>query len=148
MTKPIFLKLPIVSFIVLIVAVSGVYAWVFWRDMKIVSIENEGVDVHKGIPVSTKSSQPLQLPVPVLTVGGSGGGDGGGFACGPDTVCNRTTQYCSVLFGGPRGVPPSYACVDLPDGLPSPPTCESIPVAIGCECIESGGGITVTCTAP
>ncbi len=76
------------------------------------------------------------------------GGDGGGFACGPDLVCDPTTQYCSALFGGPPGVPPGYSCVDVPN-VPPPLTCETIPnIGIGCECTESDGGVTVTCTAP
>ena len=72
---------------------------------------------------------------------------GGTFACGPDLTCDPTTQYCWVVIGGPKGVPPSYSCVDVPDvGWP---TCESIPdIGVGCECTESDGGITVTCTAP
>jgi len=89
---------------------------------------------------------------PLPTVGPSdrpiGGGDGGGFACGPDLVCDPTTQYCSAFFGGPAGVPPNYRCADLPDGCPSPPTCECISTGIGYKCTESGGGITVTSTAP
>ena len=88
--------------------------------------------------------------VPVNTGVGDGRGDGGrGLACGPNLVCDPTTQYCSTFFGGPVGVPPGYTCVDLPDGCPSPPTCGCIRGrGIGCECTESGGRITVTCTAP
>lgn len=71
-----------------------------------------------------------------------------GLACGPNLVCDPTTQYCSVFFGGPVGVPPSYACADLPEDCPSPPTCEYIRTGIGCKCAESDGRITVTCTAP
>ena len=73
---------------------------------------------------------------------------GSGFACGPDLACNPTTQYCSVLIGGPKGVPPSHSCVDVLDVGPWP-TCESIPdIGVGCECAESDGGIRVACTAP
>jgi len=74
---------------------------------------------------------------------------GGTFACGPDLVCDPTTQYCSAFFGGPGGVPPNYRCTDLPDDCPSRPTCECIPgIGIGYRCTESGGSITVTHTAP
>ena len=73
---------------------------------------------------------------------------GGSFACGPDLTCDPTTQYCWVLIGGPTGVPPGYSCVDVPNVAPRL-TCETIPdIGIGCECAESDGGITVTCTAP
>jgi hypothetical protein len=75
-------------------------------------------------------------------------GAGGSFACGPDLACSSVTQYCSVVIGGPKGVPPGYSCVDVPDVAP-PLTCETIPdIGIGCECTESDGGVTVTCTAP
>ena len=74
--------------------------------------------------------------------------EGGGFACGPDLTCDPTTQYCYVVIGGPKGVPPGFSCVDVPNVTP-PLTCETIPdVGVGCECVESDGGITVTCTAP
>jgi len=73
---------------------------------------------------------------------------GDNFACGPDLTCDPTTQYCWVLIGGPTGVPPGYSCVDVPN-VPPPLTCKTIPsIGIGCECAESDGGITVTCTAP
>jgi hypothetical protein len=71
----------------------------------------------------------------------------GDFACGPNLTCDATTQYCSIVVGGPKGAPRGYSCVDAPD-VSSPPTCERIS-AVGCECTElNGGGITVTCTAP
>ena len=70
-----------------------------------------------------------------------------GSPCGPDLACNAT-QYCSVLIAGPKGVPPSYRCVEAPGAGPSP-TCKTIPdPGVGCKCIELNGGITVTCTAP
>lgn len=70
------------------------------------------------------------------------------FACGQELTCNPTNQYCSVMIGGPAGVPPIYSCVDVPD-ISRRPTCENIPdIGIGCQCAESGVGITVTCTAP
>jgi hypothetical protein len=75
-------------------------------------------------------------------------GAGGGFACGPDLTCDSTTQYCYVLIGGPKGVPPGYSCVDVSNVAP-PLTCETIPdIGVGCECADSDGDITVTCTAP
>jgi hypothetical protein len=53
-----------------------------------------------------------------------------------------------VMIGGPKGVPPGYHCVDVPN-VTSPPTCETIPdIGIGCNCTESDSGVTVTCTAP
>lgn len=73
---------------------------------------------------------------------------GGGFACGPDLACEPATQYCAVVIGGPKGVPPGYGCVAPPEAIFSP-TCENIPdIGAGCECQELNGGITVTCTAP
>ncbi len=73
---------------------------------------------------------------------------GDGFACGPDLICDPAAQYCYVLIGGPKGVPNDYSCVDI-SAEGSLPTCETIPnIGIGCECTESDGGITVTCTAP
>lgn len=84
--------------------------------------------------------------LPVNAGGGDGGGDGG-LACGPNLVCNPATQYCSVLFSGPM-VTPNYACADLPEDCPSPPTCECIRAGIGCDCTESDSRVTVTCTAP
>lgn len=87
-----------------------------------------------------------------FTVGcpGNGGEETGsmtGFSCGPTLVCSPATQYCSVQIGGPAGTPPTYACVDVSGA--TPPTCENIgDVTIGCECVEAGGGVTVTCTAP
>src|SRR4029434_2816978 len=84
------------------------------------------------------------------TGGRDSGGDGGrGFVCGRNLVCNPTTQYCSVFFGGPAGVPPNHGCTDLPDRCRSHRACDCVPSAgRGCKCTESGGGITVTCTAP
>jgi hypothetical protein len=73
---------------------------------------------------------------------------GGGFACGPNLACDPSTQYCSVVVGGPKGVPPGYSCVDV-SAVTAAPTCETIPaIGVGCECTEANGGVTVTCTAP
>ena len=73
---------------------------------------------------------------------------GEGVACGPDLACDPERQYCAVVIGGPKGVPPGYSCVDVSDATFSP-TCENIPdIGVGCECQELNGGITVTCTAP
>jgi hypothetical protein len=73
---------------------------------------------------------------------------GGGFACGPDITCNPASQYCNILIGGPKGVPPGYECVDVA-GVGPGLTCDTIPdPGIGCECTEADGGVTVTCTAP
>jgi len=74
--------------------------------------------------------------------------NGGPFACGPELTCDSTKHYCSVFYGGPAGVPPSYACADLPKSAPPPPTCESIPSQLGCTCTESDDRITVTCRTP
>lgn len=71
-----------------------------------------------------------------------------GFACGQDLICDPTAQYCYVLIAGPKGVPTSYRCVGI-SAEGSLLTCETIPnIGIGCECTESDGGTTVTCTAP
>ena len=71
-----------------------------------------------------------------------------GFACGSDITCDPAAQYCYVMIGGPKGVPPGYHCVDVPS-VTSPLTCETIPdIGIGCNCTESDSGVTVTCTAP
>lgn len=70
-----------------------------------------------------------------------------GLACGPNLVCNPAAQYCSVLYGGPVGVPPSYTCADFPAGSPPIPNCDNLNVT-GCKCTESFGHITVTCLAP
>jgi hypothetical protein len=70
------------------------------------------------------------------------------FACGPDLVCNASTQYCSVFAGGPVGVPKSYSCTTLPDTCLPNPSCGCLPERLGCTCTESEGRLTVTCTAP
>lgn len=117
-------------------------------------LESKPADVEESQPLKTEIDETQekhegqQAPVSNRATNQNTMAETGGFACGPDTVCDRTTQYCYVLFGGPRGVPPSYTCVALPDRCPSPPTCECIPAGIGCECTKSDGGITVTCTAP
>ncbi len=75
--------------------------------------------------------------------------DARGLACGADLVCNAATQYCSVMRGGPVGVPPSYACTALPQNCSPTPTCQCLQVAIGCSCAEpERGRLTVTCNAP
>lgn len=91
------------------------------------------------------------LPNPGGTDSGDGAGGGARgqtFACGPKVVCNPTTQYCSRSSGGPVGVPEHYSCVPLPKNCPPTPTCGCIQTEIGCTCTESGGHITVICTAP
>jgi hypothetical protein len=70
------------------------------------------------------------------------------LACGPQLTCDPAKQYCSILVGGPVGVPPSYSCTALPAGCGAIPTCECIRPPIGCSCAEASGGLSVTCTAP
>jgi hypothetical protein len=70
------------------------------------------------------------------------------MACGPALSCDRNVRYCSVFLGGPRGVPPTYRCLDFPEACGVPASCDCIPVPIGCVCEGSEGRITVTCTAP
>jgi hypothetical protein len=98
--------------------------------------EDDDVAIAGGVLRTLLRSVSSQEPV--------GRGD---VACGPNLVCASTTQYCSVRFGGPVGVPPSYACAELPRDCPSR-TCECFRAWIGCKCAEPGSQITVTCTAP
>ena len=70
------------------------------------------------------------------------------LACGPQLTCDPAKQYCSILTGGPVGVPPSYACTALPAACGGTPTCECIGAVIGCTCTGISGRVSVTCTAP
>ena len=97
------------------------------------------INVQNAHPQGNIPTHPTD---PILLVAG------GGLACGPDLICNPATQYCHVLIGGPKGVPPGYNCVDVPIVGPEP-TCDTIPdIGLGCECTDADGGVTVTCTAP
>ena len=97
------------------------------------------IDAQSSYPPGNIQTNPI---APILLVAG------GGFACGPDLTCNSSTQYCHVVIGGPKGVPPGYQCVDVPAVVPGL-TCDTIPdIGIGCECTEGSGGVTVTCSAP
>jgi hypothetical protein len=49
------------------------------------------------------------------------------------------------LRGWTRRVQPSYSCGYLPPGCTE---CSCAEVALGCDCVASGGRVTVTCYAP
>jgi len=81
------------------------------------------------------------------SVGETGTGDT--FPCGDEAVCLVDTQYCEQTVGGAVGNPPSYACMDLPEGCVGGGTCDcvqSVQCSRICEMIE--GGVQVTCQAP
>ena len=102
-----------------------------------------------GLTLAASSSGCETAPTQPPTVEAPGRVNlGQAFACGPDITCDRSTQYCSVFSGGPVGVPRNYACAALPDNCLSKPSCACLPERLGCACSETGGGITVTCTAP
>jgi len=63
-------------------------------------------------------------------------------ACGPQLKCTAT-QYCSEMLGGPAGSEPSYNCLPLGDCS----DCACLEV-VGCQCIEDGDAIRVSCAAP
>ena len=71
----------------------------------------------------------------------------GGLACGPDLSCDAETQYCSIVKGGPMGMATGFTCVDAPD-TPPPPSCATISVPVGSECIDTEDGAVVTTQAP
>lgn len=85
---------------------------------------------------------------PPAAVGGVPSDARDAFACGPSLSCNPDRQYCSVMTGGPVGVPPSYNCIDLPAACLPNPSCRCVADQIGCTCSEAAGRLTVTCTAP
>jgi hypothetical protein len=55
-------------------------------------------------------------------------------------------QRCDVFVGGPEGSLPSYSCGSLPPGCADCSCVEG--VGLGCDCVASGGRVTVTCYAP
>jgi hypothetical protein len=71
-----------------------------------------------------------------------------GFPCGPQLSCNAATQFCAVVISGLSEQASGYQCVELPEGA-AVGGCESLPrIGDGCQCSDTGAGITVTCTAP
>ena len=88
----------------------------------------------------------LSLSLPVSVNAQDEEGDTG-FACGPELACNRSTQYCAVVVGGPKGMATGHTCVDVPDAI-APLTCESINVPVGSECADTEEGVVVTTHAP
>ena len=70
-----------------------------------------------------------------------------GLPCGPKLTCDRSSQYCSVVVGGPKGMATGHTCVDVPDAS-TPLTCASINVPVGSECSDTPDGVVVTTQAP
>lgn len=69
------------------------------------------------------------------------------LTCGPELTCDASSQYCSVVVGGPGGMAVGHTCVDVP-GTAEPLTCESIQVPVGSECTDTEDGVVVTTQAP
>ena len=70
-----------------------------------------------------------------------------GLPCGPELTCDSSSQYCSVVVGGPKGMATGHTCVDVPDAT-APLTCETIRVPVGSECADTEKGVVVTTHAP
>lgn len=81
--------------------------------------------------------------------GGQGGAGGGGAGATGCAACNVVTDFCQVTSGGPVGNPPSYACLPLPAGCGTHPTCACL-VGFACAlCTSSANGsLTTSCFAP
>lgn len=70
-----------------------------------------------------------------------------GLTCGPKLTCDASSQYCSVVVGGPKGMATGHTCVDVPNAT-APLTCASIRVPVGSECADTPEGVVVTTQAP